>query len=136
MPCRRHLLQLQQHEQTFNDLATRIAVVTFETTPFARAYVDDMKISWPLLIDSDRTLYHAYGMHRARLWDLWGPGTWWAYAKELARGKLPGRPHADTSQLGGDVLIDPSGIVRFHYVGVGPADRPSITAILTAHRER
>lgn len=127
---------MQQHEQTFDALETRIAVVTFESTPFVRAYVEDMKITWPILIDSDRALYHAYGMHHARLWDLWGPSTWWAYAKELARGKLPGRPHADTTQLGGDVLIDPSGLVRFHHVGVGPADRPSITALLTARRER
>jgi hypothetical protein len=125
---------LQQHERAFEDLGTRIAVVTFETTPFVRAYVAETKVTWPVLIDHNRTLYRGYGMHRGRLWDIWGLRTWLAYARELARGRLPRYSGADTRQLGGDVLVGPAGIVRFHYVGSGPADRPSVAAILEARR--
>ena len=35
----------------------------------------------------------------------------------------------DNYQRGGDVLIDPDGIVRLHYVGDGPANRPSLDTI-------
>lgn len=111
-----------------------VVVVTFEANPFVRAYVAEMNISWPILIDQDRTLYRHYGMHRGHLWNIWGFRTWWAYAKELARGRLPKYSGADTRQLGGDVLIDPGGIVRLHHVGSGPADRPSVAAIFEARR--
>ena len=33
-------------------------------------------------------------------------------------------------QRGGDVLIDPDGIVRMHRVGKGPADRPGVERFL------
>lgn len=111
-------------------------MVTFETTPFARAYVTETKITWPILIDQHRTLYRGYGMHRGRLWNIWGPRTWWAYARELAHGRLPRSSRSDTLQLGGDVLVDPAGVVRFHYVGSGPADRPSVSTILKARQQQ
>lgn len=113
----------------------RIVVVTFETASFVRAYIADTKITWPILIDHDRSLYRSYGMDRGTLWDIWGPRSWLAYAKELARGRLPKSPTADTRQLGGDVLIDPVGTVRLHHVGSGPADRPSVATILEAARQ-
>ena len=104
--------------------------------PSVRAYRADTNVSWPVLIDLDRTLYRGYGMHRGRLRDIWGVRTWLAYLHELARGRLPKYSGGDTRQLGGDVLIDPAGIVRFHHVGTGPADRPSVAAILEARRQR
>ncbi|HSH13152.1 MAG TPA: SelL-related redox protein, partial [Desulfurivibrionaceae bacterium] len=33
-------------------------------------------------------------------------------------------------QRGGDVLIDPNGMVRLHHIGKGPADRPRVEDIL------
>jgi hypothetical protein len=115
---------------------TRIAVVTFEATPFARAYVAETGLRWPILIDERRTLYDHYGMHRGRLSDIWGLRTWWAYAKEFARGRLPRASGGDALQLGGDVLIDPAGIVRLHHVGSGPADRPPVERILAVLRQQ
>jgi len=35
-------------------------------------------------------------------------------------------------QQGGNVLIDPNGIVRVHHVGRGPADRPSVDRLIAA----
>jgi len=109
-------------------------VVTFEAAPVVRAYIAEAKVTWPILIDRDRTLYRGYGMHRGRLSDIWGLRTWLAYAKELARGRLPRYAGGDTRQLGGDVLIDPAGLVRFHHVGRGPADRPSVATVLDVRR--
>jgi hypothetical protein len=129
-------LQLQQHERAFEDRGIQIVVVTFETTPFVRAYIAETKFTWPILIDHERTRYRHYGMHRGHLWDIWGLRTWWAYAKELAQGQVPKYSGADTRQLGGDVLVDPSGVVRFHHVGSGPADRPPVATILEAREQQ
>jgi hypothetical protein len=127
---------LQQHDQTLSELGMRVVIVTFERVRIAQRYANEMAIRWPVLIDNTRALYRAYGMRRGRGWDIWGPRSWWVYAKEAVRGRFPRRPTDDTAQLGGDVLVDPQGSVRLLHVGSGPADRPSIDAILRARRTR
>ena len=111
-------------------------VVTFEAGFLARAYVEDTRLPWPLVVDESRALYAAYGMLRGRAWDIWGPATWLAYARSLAHGGTLRRPTGDVSQLGGDVLIDPEGFVRMHHVGRGPADRPPVESLLAVVRAR
>lgn len=108
----------------------KVAVVTFEVGPLAESYVRETRLEWPLLVDESRQLYAAYGMHRGTWWEIFGPASIWIYAKLLLRGRKLRRPHGDPSQLGGDVLIDPQGIVRLHHVGAGPADRPSVESLL------
>jgi alkyl hydroperoxide reductase subunit AhpC len=123
---------LQQYATDLDRRDVKVVVVTFEAGFLARAYIEDTGLRWPLLIDANRELYWAYGMLTAGFWDIWGPGTWWAYFKEFARGRLPVKSGGDFSQRGGNVLVDPGGIVRFHHVGQGPGDRPSAKSLLRA----
>jgi len=87
-----------------------------------------------MMINESLSLYGAYGMERGSFWEIWGPQNWGAYVKLMARGRMPRLPHRDVNQLGGDVLVDPDGIVRLHHVSRGPADRPSIDSLLVAVR--
>jgi len=121
---------LRDHEREFQQRDVKIVVVTFENDVFARRYVADTSLSWPLLVDATRETYGRYGMLSASFWDVWGPATWWAYVKGLVNGLKVRKSEGDPYQRGGDVLIDPSGIVRLHHVGVGPSDRPSVKTIL------
>ncbi len=121
---------MQRHESELKDRGVIVVVVTFEAGFLARNYAEDSGLAWPLLVDERRDLYHAYGMLTAGFWEIWGPATWWAYLKEMVRGRFPRKSEGDISQRGGDVLIDPSGIVRMHHVGKTPADRPSVASIL------
>ncbi|MBK7586288.1 MAG: AhpC/TSA family protein [Myxococcales bacterium] len=109
-----------------------VLVVTFERPDAAARSAADMALPWPILVDSTRELYGVYRMGRAGKWDVWGPSSWWAYARQFARCRWPRRSHDDVYQRGGDVLIDPSGVIRLHHVGVGPSDRPSVELILAA----
>jgi hypothetical protein len=121
---------LRQHENELHRLNIRVCGLTFEALWLARAYVEETGMTWPLLIDESRQLYEAYGMFKGRVWDLFGPAAVGAYLKLMSQGKMPRRPTGDVTQLGGDVLIDPNSIVRYHHVGSGPADRPSVSALL------
>jgi len=121
---------LRDHETAFARHQVKVAVVTFENDFFARSYVEETGLAWPLLIDSGRELYHGYDMLRAGFWDVWGPRTWWVYLRELLKGEKLHGSAGDVMQRGGDVLIDPEGIVRLHHVGTGPADRPTVETIL------
>jgi alkyl hydroperoxide reductase subunit AhpC len=122
---------LREAEAQLAQRDVSVAVVTFENDFFARQYVAETGLDWPLLIDAQREVYRAYGMLAASWWDIWGPATWVAYLRELGKGHLPKKPSSDDFyQRGGDVLIDPDGVVRLHHVGAGPADRPAVTALL------
>ena len=109
-------------------------IVTFENQADAAEYVTDIGMPWPILVDEQRELYRAYGLERAKWYHLVGPRTLLAYVKEALRGTFPRRPVADTTQQGGDVLIDPDGVVRFHHVGAGSGYRPTVAQILEARR--
>ena len=107
-----------------------MVVVTFENDFLARSYVEDTALTWPILIDGTREVYKGYGMLSASFWDIWGIKTWQVYFKELLKGNKPKKSAGDIYQRGGDVLIDPNGVVRLHHIGEGPADRPSVEQIL------
>ena len=121
---------MREIENEINVLGLRVLVVTFEAGALTQGYVRDTELQWPLLVDESRALYNAYSMEHGRLWEVYGPPAWWIYAKLLIKGRRLRTSHSDFKQLGGDVLIDPEGIVRIHHVGSGPADRPSVASII------
>jgi alkyl hydroperoxide reductase subunit AhpC len=126
---------LREREEEFSKLNVKIVVVTFEANFLSRNYVEETSLTWPLIIDENRDLYRSYGMLSASFWNIWGPKTWLAYLKEIMKGQKLKKSEADVMQRGGDVLIDPNGIVRMHHVGKGPADRPSVEMILNVIKE-
>ena len=121
---------MREHEAELAEIGVAVAVVTFEAGFLARKYVEESGLVWPLLVDEKRELYRGYGMLAASFWDIWGLKTWWAYGKVILHGQRLQQSQGDISQRGGDVLIDPSGTVRLHHVGQGPADRPSVAQLL------
>ena len=123
-------MQLHQRKHELVDRSVAIVIVTFEPPERAISYRQQMKLEWPVLCDEKRSLYAAYGMERGHWWNLYGPASWWVYMKLFAKGRRLVKTHGEFDQLGGDVLIDPSGTVRMHYVGSGPADRPAVDSII------
>ena len=125
---------MRQREDELDELGVTAVVVTFQSGYFERAYVEETGLKWPLLVDETRSLYRAYGMERGRFWDIFGPRSLAAYMKLVLRGRRPRAAAGDPRQLGGDVLVDRSGVVRLHHVGSGPADRPGVDAMLDVVR--
>jgi alkyl hydroperoxide reductase subunit AhpC len=122
--------QLRRYETEFARLDVRVKLVTFDANFLAQAYVRQTQLRWPLLVDQSREIYEAYGMLRASPWQLYNPLSILKYLGLVIRGVLPGRPGEDFHQLGGDVLIDPGGIVRVHFRSASPHDRPPVKKIL------
>jgi alkyl hydroperoxide reductase subunit AhpC len=125
---------LRDTEEELDRLNVKVVVVTFENDFLARCYIEDTALTWPVLIDTTREMYKSYGMLAASFWDIWGVKTWQVYFKELLKGNKPKKSDGDIYQRGGDVLIDPDGIVRLHHIGEGPADRPAVELILQVVR--
>lgn len=108
----------------------QVRIVTFEKRWRAEAYRQETRYPWPILLDPNRALYQAYGMERGSSWRVLGLQNWLYYLKLMWKGQKVKRPTDDIYQLGGDVLIDPQGTVRFHFVSESPIDRPSVVRML------
>ncbi len=130
-----HLAQLRERKDELRALDAQVFVIVFESEPGAASHLEEGGVRWPILRDTERSLYAAYGMGRASWRDVWGPSTWWAYARALLRGGRLKHSTGDVHQRGGNVIVDPDGIVRLHHVGRGPADRPSVEALLDVMRQ-
>lgn len=83
-------------------------------------------VGWPglFLADENRRLYELLGMRRARLWQVYSPGTVARYALAAARGQQLPRPVEDIRQMGGDALLHDGVVVR-RWLPRTPNDRVS-----------
>jgi len=124
------LSQLRQQQNRLSENGIDVLVVTFEDEEYALNYQRETDLDWPVVVDKSRELYNYYGMNKAGFWDLWGLSTWLVYFREMLKGNMPKAANDDIHQRGGDVLIDPEGMVRLHHVSRGPADRPKINRVL------
>ena len=130
------MLQLQQSRSKFDALGVVVYIITFDSESLAKAYVQQTKLPWPLLIDSERSVYDAYRMSRGSWWAIMNPASIWGYIKLMLTGRMPGKSGKDFKQLGGDVLIDSNGVVQLHHVSQSPHDRPSVESLLATVSDR
>ncbi len=113
-----------QQEKELEKLNIKVIVITFEPLRSVAFPVAEGAIRFPYCVDEKRQLYQYYGLLKAGFWDLWGPRTWRIYLRLVLKGRKILKSQSDIHQRGGDVLIDPYGMVRYHKIGVGPGDRP------------
>lgn len=128
--CREHVLQLQPIDWEARRVS--IVVVSFEEERFVRRYRDETGLQWPLISDPSRELYRQFGMEKAKLRQIIN---WQSLQGYL--GLVFGRRRAvklptnhDYLQLGGDVLVDPNGLIQMVHQSHSPEDRPKTSDIL------
>lgn len=87
-------------------------------------------VTFNVLLDRDRVVYKAYKLERSRL-RSWHPHILWIYIKRwFQHGKFYDSHGDDTSQLGGDFIMDKNGILRLSYPSHDPSDRPPVDDLL------
>lgn len=94
--------------------ATALFVVHDEAALVRRGFLDGLDVPYPVLVDLDRTAYHAWGLARSSRAGVWlDPRVWAHYTALLARGERLRPLGRDTLQLGGDFVVDGDGIVTY-----------------------
>ncbi|GAB4458845.1 MAG: hypothetical protein OHK0041_23520 [Anaerolineales bacterium] len=117
-------------QQEFVDLNTRVFIISFGTFPGVQQWIKEVCSSFTVLLDRERTVYNAYGLERSRL-RSWHPRVVWIYVKRwFQRGEFYNSHGDDTSQLGGDFIVDKNGILRLVYPSHDPVDRPPVDDLL------
>lgn len=113
------------------ELGVRIAVVAFAPPESLARYREQLGLGdMPLLSDPPRLTYAAFGFGRGSVRRVWlDPRVWRRYAQLLLSGRRLQRTQEDTLQLGGDVLVDKEGRIRWIHASDGPEDRPTLAQL-------
>ncbi len=127
-------MQVQQQAAEFDRVGAQVAVVTYEDARRVQAFAQRERLGFQFLIDEDRLLYQAFHLVQGHGRDLYNVATVMSYLKGLIHLRLPHIPHGDTTQLGGDVVLDAQGRVALVHRSTTPADRPAVTDILRVLR--
>jgi peroxiredoxin len=123
--------QLCQHQQEFVALKTRVLIVSFGTLPAVQTWLNETCTPFDVVLDRERAIYRAYQLERSFLRSR-NLRTRFYYFKAWLAGKKSLDIHdgEDTSQLGGDFIVDSKGILRLAYPSHDPTDRPSADSLL------
>lgn len=124
------MTQLCQNQAAFKKLNTRVIIISFGTLPAIQNWLKETCDSFDVLLDRERTVYQAYGLERS-FWRAYSLRNIFNYFRmRLAGWKELGSHGDDTTQLGGDFIVDSQGNIRLAYRSYDPTDRPSIKYLL------
>lgn len=129
--CRAHLAQLRQQYGKIQHKGGEVLVISFEDAEGLQRLINNHKLPFVVLLDPNKNIYCQYGMfYREK-----GPVMTWRTVLAYLRLRFKGYPRqqrgADIRQMGGDVVIDREGIVRFIHRSCFPEDRPEVAEMLS-----
>ncbi|MBN1665909.1 MAG: AhpC/TSA family protein [Anaerolineales bacterium] len=117
-------------QDEFTELNARVFIVSFGTLPAVQAWLKDTCVDFSVLLDRERSVYSAYGLERS-FWRSRNLKTLWLYARKHLAGQALHSSHGDdTSQLGGDFIVDKNGLMQYVYPSHDPTDRPPVDDLL------
>ncbi|MEQ9497743.1 MAG: peroxiredoxin-like family protein [Deltaproteobacteria bacterium] len=96
---------------------------------FARAFMEERDVRFPIYVDPERVTYQAADMRRS-LRSTFSPRTLKNGLRAMSSGHLQGATKGDPWQQGGVLVIAPGGETRLAYLSEEAGDHPSIDAIL------
>jgi hypothetical protein len=128
---------LRDRNSGLESLDARVYAVSFEPPERVRAFIGREPQPFGILSDVERKGYEAFGFGELKGVELLKVANWNAlcvYAEGMLHGHhLRFRPH-QIAQLGGDVVVDPRGVVTFIHASEDPGDRPRPEVLVDALR--
>ena len=105
-------------------------IISFGTLPAVQAWLRETCAPFQVLLDSERVTYQTYGLERSFL-RSWGPKAIWRYIQLFAAGRRWRGIQGDSTQLGGDFIVDKHGVIQLAYRSHDPTDRPSAAHLVS-----
>lgn len=124
---------MRQKAAELEALEAEPVAVGFSPAEALAALADHLSWPWRFLSDTERVLYHRLGLPRARLSEVWTPGTKDTYRQARARGEQVHAPIEDPLQLGGDAIVRAGHAVAL-WRPRSPDDRPPVEDLMASMR--
>ena len=131
---------LQKNQEELDSLKCRVLVIACGPRSGALDWIEEMNCKYPLLLDSERKLYHKFGLRRS-LAKVWNIETMIYYGEQASSERKLHTPVAgdDPHQMGGDFIITNQHKMALVYCSQLPPDRPSyemLTATLKSINDK
>ncbi len=114
----------------FSEAGFHVVFVGLGTAEQAERFRKELSLSYQIICDPDKTLYHMFDLGRATISSIVSPSVLLKGLRALSEGYRPGMPQGDTMQLPGVFLIDTDGNIRYSYFSKDPSDHPSVETLL------
>jgi hypothetical protein len=121
---------LRDHYQDFERAGANLLAIGMGVPEMAAHFRDAQGIPFPLLVDHKRQTYRALGIGRGSLIDVAGPKVWARGARSILTGKGQGVPKQDPLQLGGAIVVETGGRVRYVHRAKTSSDNPKPEELL------
>jgi peroxiredoxin len=116
--CRAHLQAIRDAYADFERRSVAVAAVTFADPQGAAQLKRQQRLPFPVLADPSRQAYRAFGLLEGSLATVAGPDVLLRQLAQALRGNIPyiNPLEGHITQLGGTVIVDHGGVVRFAHI--------------------
>ena len=123
---------MRRHEEEIESAGARIVAVGTGDARYARAFIDDEEIDFPVLLDEDGEAAEIASLRNGRWYELAGPKTAAGVLKATAAGKRQHRIGKRPKQLGATFVVGPGDMVRYEHMDGDVSDHAPFEEILAA----
>jgi hypothetical protein len=126
--------ELRPHVAELKQIGVSVHVVGSGTPAQARAFQEHIHAEdVPVVVDPPRASFRAAGMKRS-VFRTMHPKSWLRGIKAMTAHPQQ-RTAGDPWQLGGAMIVRPSGDVRYHFVSDSAGDHPAVATLLDEARK-
>jgi len=123
---------LRGHEAEIEERGARLIAVGTGDERYARAFIDDEKIGFPVLLDEEGEAAEIASLKRGNAFELAGPRTAGAVLRATAAGHRQHRTGKRPRQLGATFVIGPGDVMRYEHLDGDVTDHAPIEEVLAA----
>lgn len=131
--CREGSAELSRLRPELDSLGVRLIAVGHERLGLEE-FVEGKFFDGDIYLNTDKSLYKALGAKRAGVFSMAKPSMWKAVKRAKAK-KFDGNMAGDGFQLGGLMVLEPSGAMVYRFTQSGFGDHPPLAEVLAAARE-
>jgi hypothetical protein len=121
----------RRHDEIRSRGAEVVAIGTGDVR-YAKAFVSDEQIPFPVLVDDDAAAARAASVRNASIFSLAGPRTWGGSRQAHRDGFRVHRSGKRVTQLGATFVLGPGSRLRYEHVDAHSSEHAPLDEVLAA----
>ena len=134
--CQAWVGRLVGRAETFEEVGVGVVLIGQGTAGEALGFTGPRRVPFEILVDPDRSAYHAFGLVEGGPLQILAPAAVVGYLGVHIRGegRQGGLHGGSLAQMPGTFVVDAAGVIRFVHRNKHQADDPEVGALLAACR--